>query len=116
RDAAARDPPRRDGPRNSHDHRRDRPEQLTMREPDPRLKPEYARGDLVAVTTVPNQAEAEMVRDMLLNEGIPAMVRLGRLFDPRNLPAVTAHEVVVRASGYEAAHQLVHGELPPENA
>jgi hypothetical protein len=82
------------------------------RAPDPRLRPEYAHGELVAVTTVGNAAEAEMLREMLLAEGIPSMVRLGRSFDPRFLPAGGPHEVLVRESGYEAAYQLVHGELP----
>jgi hypothetical protein len=81
--------------------------------PDPRLRPEYAQGELVAVTTVGNPAEAEMLREMLLAEGIPSMVRLARAFDPRFLPGAGPHEVLVRESGYEAAYQLVHGESPP---
>jgi hypothetical protein len=40
------------------------------------------------------------------------MVRLARSFDPRVLPGGGPHEVLVRESGYEAAYQLVHGELP----
>jgi hypothetical protein len=80
--------------------------------PDPRLRPEYAQGELVAVTTVGNPAEAEMLREMLLAEGIPSMVRLARSFDPRFLPGGGRHEVVVRESGYEAAYELVHGEPP----
>ncbi|MGH2980024.1 MAG: hypothetical protein ACRDLQ_10380 [Solirubrobacterales bacterium] len=80
--------------------------------PDPRLRPEYAQGGLVAVTTVGNPAEAEMLREMLLAEGIPSMVRLARSLDPRFLPGGGPHEVLVRESGYEAAYQLVHGELP----
>jgi hypothetical protein len=83
------------------------------RPPDPRLRPEYAQGELVAVTTVKNPAEAEMLREMLLAEGIPSMVRLARSFDPRFLPAGGPHEVLVRESGYEAAYELVHGEVPP---
>jgi hypothetical protein len=86
------------------------------RQPDPRLRPEYAQGELVAVTTVRNPAEAEMLREMLLAEGIPSMVRLARSLDPRFLPGGGPHEVLVRESGYEAAYQLVHGghhELQP---
>jgi hypothetical protein len=84
--------------------------------PDPRLRPEYAHGELVAVTTVSNPAEAEMLREMLLAEGIPSMVRLARSLDPRLLPTGGPHEVLVRESGYEAAYQLVHGEPPPVKA
>jgi hypothetical protein len=86
------------------------------RAPDPRLRPEYAQGELVAVTTVTNPAEAEMLREMLLAEGIPSMVRLARSFDPRFLPGGGPHEVLVRESGYETAYQLVHGELPQPEA
>ena len=82
--------------------------------PDPRLRPEYARGELVGVTTVRHVAEAEMLRDRLLEEGIPAMVRPTGSFDPRFFTGgVGAHEVVVRSSGYEIAYELVHGEPPP---
>lgn len=82
-------------------------------EPDPRLRPEYAQGELVTVTTVANVAEAEVLRDMLLAEGIPTMVRPARSFDPRFFTlGMGAHEVLVRKSGYEAAYELVHGEQP----
>jgi hypothetical protein len=80
--------------------------------PDPRLRPEYAHGELVAVTTVQHPAEAEMLREMLLAEGIPSMVRPARSLGVR-LPSSGPHEVLVRESGYEAAYQLVHGESPP---
>ena len=82
------------------------------RAPDPRLRPEYARGELVVVTTARHPAEAEMLREMLLAEGIPTMVRLARTFDPRFLPGGGPHEVLVRESGYELAYELVHGEPP----
>jgi putative signal transducing protein len=86
-----------------------------VREPDPRLRPEYAQGEMVAVTTVRNVAEAEMVRDMLLGEGIPTMVRPARTSGLTAVDLGTgAHEILVRESGYEAAYQLVHGDPPPE--
>jgi hypothetical protein len=82
------------------------------RAPDPRLRPEYAQGELVVVTTARHPAEAEMLREMLLAEGIPSLVRPGRTFDPRFLPGAGPHEVLVRESGYEPAYELVHGEPP----
>jgi Putative prokaryotic signal transducing protein len=81
--------------------------------PDPRLRPEYAQGELVAVTTVRNPAEAEMLRDMLLDEGIPSMVRMARSSNPFEMAGGAPHDVLVRESGYEAAYELVHGH-PPE--
>jgi hypothetical protein len=82
------------------------------REPDPRLRPEYAHGKLVPVTTARHPAEAEMLRDMLLAEGIPSMVRAARSFNPLDLTGGGKQEVLVRESGYEAAYELVHGEHP----
>lgn len=85
-----------------------------VREPDPRLQSQYAQGDLVAVRTVANVAEAEVLRDMLLAEGIPTMVRPARTFGSTFVTlGMGAHEVVVRESGYAAAYELVHGEPPP---
>jgi hypothetical protein len=82
-------------------------------EPDPRLRPEYAHGKLVPVTTARHPAEAEMLRDMLLAEGIPTMVRPARSFDPRFFTlGMGAHDVLVRESGYDAAYELVHGDQP----
>jgi hypothetical protein len=85
-----------------------------VREPDPRLRPEYAQGELVAVKTVGNRAEAEMLRDMLLGEGVPTLIRPARSFDTTfTTLGMGAHEVLVRKSGYETAYELVHGEPPP---
>ena len=80
--------------------------------PDPRLRPEYAQGELVAVTTVGHPVEAEMLRDMLMAEGIPSMVRAARSWNVIDLAGAGRHEVLVRESGYEAAYELVHGHAP----
>jgi hypothetical protein len=81
-------------------------------QPDPRVRPEYTHGDLVTVTTVRHAAEGEMLRGMLLEEGIPSMVRPARgSVIPHGLGA-GPHELVVPESGYETAYQVVHGELP----
>lgn len=81
--------------------------------PDPRLRPEYAHGELVAVTTVQNPAEAEMLREMLLAEGIPSMIRIARSLNPLDRLGGGRHDVLVRESGYETAYEIVHGEAPP---
>src|SRR3954447_3657061 len=46
-----------------------------------KVRPQYAEGPLVQVTRAPHQAEAEMIEGMLLEEGIPALVRRARGFD-----------------------------------
>jgi hypothetical protein len=80
--------------------------------PDPRLRPEYAHGELVAVTTVGNPAEAEMLREMLLAEGIPSMIRVARSLNPLDRLGGGRHDVLVRESGYDAAFELLHGDIP----
>ena len=60
-------------------------------QPDPKIRPDYTHGSLTTVTTVRHVAEGEMLRGIL---------------------GAAPHEVVVPESGYEAAYQLVHGELP----
>jgi hypothetical protein len=82
---------------------------------DARVRPEYTYGDLVTVTTVPNVAEGEMLRGMLLEEGIPSMVRPARSSAIPQVLGIGPHEVVVPESAYETAYQLVHGE-PPQPA
>jgi hypothetical protein len=77
---------------------------------DPKVRPEYTHGDLMTVTTVRHVAEGEMLRGMLLEEGIPSMVR--RAFGIPQFLGAAPHEVVVPQSAYETAYQLVHGELP----
>jgi hypothetical protein len=81
-------------------------------QPDPKVRAEYTHGDPVTVTTVPHVAEGEMLRGMLLEEGIPSMVRPARSFAIPQALGTGPQEVVVPESAYDAAYQLVHGELP----
>lgn len=79
---------------------------------DAKVRPEYTHGDPVTVTTVGHVAEGEMLRGMLLEEGIPSMVRPAQAFAIPQALGTGPHEVLVPESAYEAAYQLVHGELP----
>ena len=46
---------------------------------DPRVRPEFAKGPLAKVGWARNQAEAEMMEGLLLEQGIPSLVRrIGR--------------------------------------
>ena len=40
-----------------------------------KIKPQYAQGALVRVAWARNQAEAELIEGMLLEEGIPSLLR-----------------------------------------
>ena len=46
-----------------------------------KIKPQYSEGDLVRVAGARNQAEAELIQGLLLEEGVPSMLRRSRGFD-----------------------------------
>jgi hypothetical protein len=72
-----------------------------------KIRPQYARGDLVRVAGGRNQAEAEFIQGILLEEGIPSILRRTRGFDVPDFLAAGPRDVMVAESGYEAAHDLL---------
>jgi hypothetical protein len=89
-------------------------------EPDPtereerlrKIKPQYSEGDLVRVAGGRNQAEAEMIAGMLLEEGIPSLVRRSAGFDVPDMLAAGHRDVLVPASGVDVAREvLLEAEL-----
>jgi hypothetical protein len=81
-----------------------------------KVRPQYARGDLVRVTGARNLADGEMVQGILLDQGIPSMLRRARGFDVPDFLAAGPRDVLVPESGYEAARQILRGAemLTPE--
>ena len=51
-----------------------------------KIKPQYAEGALVKVARAQNQPEAEFIEGLLLEEGIPCMLRRSSGFDVRGIP------------------------------
>jgi hypothetical protein len=79
-----------------------------------KIKPEYARGELVRVAGGRNQAEAELIRNLLLEEGIPSLVQRSRGADVPEFLAAGPRDVLVPESGADAARNLLHeAELLP---
>jgi hypothetical protein len=79
-----------------------------------KIKPEYARGPLVRVAGGRNQAEAELIQNLLLEEGIPSMFRRSAGFDVPDMLAAGDRDVLVPESGAEAARDLLMAaELMP---
>ena len=79
-----------------------------------KIKPQYAEGDLVRVAGARNQAEAEFVQGMLLEEGVPSMLRRARGFDVPDYLAAGPRDVLVPASGVPAAREvLLQADLLP---
>ena len=72
-----------------------------------KVRPEYASGELVRVAGGRNQTEAEFVAALLLEEGIPSLVRRSRGFDVPDYLAAGPRDVLVPASGAEAAREVL---------
>src|SRR5262245_8985728 len=77
-----------------------------------KIKPQYSEGDLVRVAGARNQAEAELIQGLLLEEGVPSMLRRSRGFDVPDMLAAGPRDVMVPASGAGAARDvLLQAEL-----
>lgn len=72
-----------------------------------KIRPQYARGELIRVAGGRNQAEAEMIQGILLEEGIPSILRRSRGFDVPDFLAAGPRDVMVPESGFETAHGLL---------
>lgn len=72
-----------------------------------KIRPQYARGELRRVAGGRNQSEAEMIQGILLEEGIPSVLRRSRGFDVPDFLAAGPRDVLVAESGFEAAHDLL---------
>ena len=80
-----------------------------------KVRPQYARGEAVKVGFARNQAEAEMIQGMLLEEGIPSMLKRTRGFDVPDYLAGGPRDILVPETGAEAAKRLLEGtELETE--
>jgi predicted nucleic acid-binding Zn-ribbon protein len=76
-----------------------------------KIKPQYAEGELVRIARAQHQAEAELIQNMLLEEGIPSMTKRSGGFDVPDFLAAGPRDVLVPRSGAEAARDLL---TPPQ--
>lgn len=87
-----------------------------------KVDPRYTEGDLVRVAGAMNQAEAEFVQGLLLEEGVPSTLRRTRGFDVPDMLAAGPRDVMVPASGHDAARdvlleaEIVRDEVSAETA
>lgn len=83
-----------------------------------KMKPQYAEGELVRVAGARHQAEAEMIQGILLEEGVPSLLRRTRGFDVPDMLAAGPRDIMVPASGAATAREvLLQAELiSPEQA
>jgi hypothetical protein len=77
-----------------------------------KIHPPYAEGEPVWVARAQNQPEAELLQGMLLEAGIPSLVRRSGGFDVPDFMAAGPRDVLVPRGGESAARELL-GPRPP---
>jgi Putative prokaryotic signal transducing protein len=80
-----------------------------------KIKPQLTEGPLVRVAGARNQAEAEFIQGMLLEEGVPSMLRRSAGFDVPDFLAAGPRDVMVPEAALATAREvLLEGELISE--
>ncbi|HEY7074783.1 MAG TPA: DUF2007 domain-containing protein [Solirubrobacteraceae bacterium] len=92
------------------------PRLSAARERARKVRPAYARGELVKVARARHQAEAELLQQLLLQEGIPSLARRSGGFDVPDFLAAGPRDILVPASGLEAARELLPVPARPSAA
>jgi hypothetical protein len=77
-----------------------------------KIKPQLAEGRLVRVAGARNQAEGEMLQGLLLEAGVPSLLRRSAGFDVPDFLAAGPRDVLVPESGAATAREvLLEAEL-----
>jgi hypothetical protein len=77
-----------------------------------KIKPQFTEGPLVRVAWARNQAEAEFIQGLLLEEGVPSMLRRSAGFDVPDFLAAGPRDVLVPEAAVPTAREvLLEGEL-----
>jgi hypothetical protein len=81
-----------------------------------KIRPEFTRGELVRVAGGRNQPEAELIQGLLLEEGVPSMLRRTAGFDVPDFLAAGPRDVLVPESGAATAREALRESdlAPPE--
>jgi hypothetical protein len=72
-----------------------------------KIKPQLAEGELVKVVGARNQAEAEFIQGLLLEEGVPSILRRSAGFDVPDFLAAGPRDVLVPQSGVQTAREIL---------
>jgi hypothetical protein len=72
-----------------------------------KIKPQLAEGELIRVAHARNQAEAEFIQGLLLEEGVPSMLRRSAGFDVPDFLAAGPRDVLVPESGVATAREML---------
>jgi hypothetical protein len=77
-----------------------------------KIKPQLTEGRLVRVAGARNQAEAEFIQGLLLEEGVPSMLRRSAGFDVPDFLAAGPRDILVPEAALSTAREvLLEGEL-----
>ena len=79
-----------------------------------KVRPQYAEGPLVKVASARHQAEAEMLEAILLDQGVPALIRRSGGFDVPDFLASGPRDILVPASGAEVAREALGVTAAPQ--
>jgi hypothetical protein len=79
-----------------------------------KIDPVYTEGELVRVAGGRNQSEAELIQGLLLEWGVPSVLRRSAGFDVPDFLAAGPRDVLVPESGAETAREvLLQADLAP---
>jgi hypothetical protein len=84
-----------------------------------KIKPQLTEGRLVRVAGARNQAEAEFIQGLLLEEGVPSLLRRTAGFDVPDFLAAGPRDVLVPEAGLSTARdvllqtEVISDEPPP---
>src|SRR3954449_13522597 len=79
-----------------------------------KIKPQLSEGELTKVASGRNQAEAELIQGLLLEEGVPSMLKRSAGFDVPDMLAAGPRDVLVPRSGVQVARDvLLQADLMP---
>jgi ribosomal protein L37E len=73
-----------------------------------KIRPELTRGELRRVAWARNQAEAELIQNLLLEDGVPSILRRSAGFDVPDFLAAGPRDVLVAESGVAVAREALH--------
>lgn len=72
-----------------------------------KIKPQLTEGELVKVARARNQPEAEFIQGLLLEEGVPSLLRRSPGFDVPDFLAAGPRDVMVPLSGAGTAREIL---------
>jgi hypothetical protein len=79
-----------------------------------KINPTFTEGDLVRVAGGRNQAEAELIQGLLLEWGVPSVLRRSAGFDVPDFLAAGPRDVLVPEAGAETAREvLLQADMAP---